>query len=183
MTIPSAAPASRHRRLGFTLLELAVVVCVVALLASVGLERLLRYQELAEKAAMENAASVMRSALGLRFAALYLDGNVGEIDRLAQENPMDWLAQRPPNYLGVLWSPPLESLPKGSWYYDKMTNLLVYYPDRTAHLERPDPKDPRIRFKVAVDFGQAGGSGRRQLSSLGIEPVQPYAWFVDDGSG
>lgn len=95
---------------------------------------------------------------------------------------MDWLAQRPPNYLGVLWSPSLDSLPKGSWYYDKPTNLLVYYPDRTAHLEMPDPKDPRIRFKVAVDFG-GRQSGRRELSRLGLDPVRPYAWFAEENSG
>lgn len=172
-----AAPSLSSTEGGFTLFELAVVVCIVALLAFIGLDRLLRYQELAEKASMENAASVMRSALGLRFAALYLDGNTGEIDRLAQENPMDWLAERPPNYLGTLWSPALDSLPKGSWYYDKATNLLVYYPDRTTHLRVPESGDPRIRFKVALDFRVAEGGKRRSLDRLGIEPVKPYRWF------
>lgn len=171
----------RRARRGFTLFELAVVTCIVALLMSFGLDRLLRYQELAERAAMENAVSVMRSALGLRFASLYLDGKDHAIEHLAEENPMDWLADRPPNYLGALWAPALDTLPAGSWYYDRSIRMLIYYPDRKRYLAVPASGDPRIRFRVIVDFSAGSGSSQRSLNRLAIEPARTYSWFANAG--
>ena len=62
------------RARGFTLIELLVVVCVVALLFGVGLERLLRYQELAERTAVEQNLAAINVALTSKFAALIAAG-------------------------------------------------------------------------------------------------------------
>ena len=173
-----SAPATRSR--GFSLLELAIVVAIVAVLITVALDRLLRYAELAERAAMEQSVSAMKSALGLRFAALYLRGRVGSIQALPEENPMDWLAERPPGYLGELWQPALATLERPSWYFDRARKQLVYVPLRTRYLVTGKENDPRISYRVIVDFGPGPDSGAAaELRRLGIEPSQPYNWFQD----
>jgi prepilin-type N-terminal cleavage/methylation domain-containing protein len=173
-------PAPKTRPPGFTLLELTVVVVVVAVLIAVALDRLLRYAELAERAAMEQSISAMKSALGLRFAALYLRGRVGAIQALPEENPMDWLAERPPGYLGELWGPALETLERPSWYFDRARRELVYAPLRTRYLVPSRANDPRIRYRVIVDFAPGPDfGGAAELRRLGMEPTEPYNWFQD----
>lgn len=154
------------------------MVCIVAVLFSVGLERLRRYAELAEKSAMEQSVSAMRSALGLRFAALYLKGSSEAIQRLTDENPMEWLAEKPPGYLGELWAPELVGLERPSWYYDRRTRELVYVPLRTRFLQAGPAGDVRIRYKVVVQFRPAAeAGGLPSLERLGIDPSAPIRWF------
>jgi general secretion pathway protein G len=156
------------------------VVVVVVLLITVALDRLLRYAEYAERAAMEQSISAMKSALGLRFAALYLRGRNDALQALPGENPMEWLAERPPGYVGELWDPPLEKLERPSWYYDRARGELVYVPLRTRYLVAAGKNDARIRFKVLVDFGPGKGTqGLPELRRLGIDPAEPYNWFQD----
>lgn len=166
-------PAQR----GFTLLELAVVVCAVAMLVTVALDRLLRYAEIAEKSAMEQSVAAMRSALSLRFAALYLKSRPEALPGLMEENPMDWLAERPPGYAGSLWNPALPDLARPSWYYDSARKEIVYVPLRTRFLTPGPGGDPRIAYRVVVDIRptpEAGGLV--QLHRLGIDPARGFTW-------
>jgi len=173
-----SAPAARSR--GFSLLELVIVVVVVVFLIAVALDKLLWYAERAERAAMEQSVSAMKSALGLRFASLYLRGQVKTIQALSEENPMDWLAERPPGYLGELWQPALATLERPSWYFDRARKQLVYVPLRTRYLVTGKDNDPRISYRVIVDFGPGRDSGAAaELRRLGIEPSEPYNWFQD----
>src|SRR6185503_18530816 len=159
---------------------LAVVVSIVAILVSVGLDRLLRYTELAERAAMEQSVSAMKSALGLRFAAMYLAGQQDSIKALPEENPMDWLAERPAGYVGELWNPSLSALQRPSWYFDRAARRLVYVPLRTRYLVRPGDEDPRISYRVIVEFSPGPGTrGALELRRLGMEASPPYIWFQD----
>lgn len=169
-----------RRGSGFTLLELAVVVAVVAVLITIALDRLLRYAELAERGAMEQSVGAMKSALGLRFAAFYVQGRMEAIRGLSEENPMDWLAERPPAYLGALWDPPLESLERPGWYFDRARGQLVYLPRRTRYLVAGPDGEHKIAFRVVVEFRPAADSGgAASLERLGIDPVQPINWFED----
>jgi prepilin-type N-terminal cleavage/methylation domain-containing protein len=166
------------RRRGFSLLELVIVIGVVAVLATIALDRLLRYAEIAEKVQMERTVSVMKSALGLRFAHFYLTGDYARIRNFSQENPFDWLTERLPNYEGALWDPALKDLPPGSWYYDRRRHEAVYYPQRTRYL-LGQASDPRIRFAVRVEFdSESGPAGPSTLNRLEISPVNPYRWDI-----
>ncbi len=167
-----------HRGPGFTLIELVVVIVAVALLASIAAERMLRYAEQAEKSAMEQTIGAMKSALSLRFAALFLAGRKDGISGLGSENPMDWLAERPPGYQGALHKPDPRALERPGWYYDPASKELVYLPLRTRHLAGRAAMEDRIRFRIVVQLSpdeKAGGYPR--LDRLGIDPVHPYDWF------
>jgi prepilin-type N-terminal cleavage/methylation domain-containing protein len=68
-------PESRCRRAarraaGFTLVELAVAIGVIAVAAALLLHRLAYHQEMAEKAAMESVVRAVKTGLQLRLADL-----------------------------------------------------------------------------------------------------------------
>ncbi len=159
---------------GFTLLELVVVICLVAIFASVALERFLRYQEIAEKTAMETTIGALRSAQTLQVAARILRGGLPSVAQMADENPVDWLTDPPPGYIGALQDPDAAEVPKGSWYFDLRNKQLVYRPQRTRFFTPGPDNSDRIRFRVVVRIQGSGASA--ELSELGIRPAAPFHW-------
>ena len=167
------------RRAGFTLLELVIVICLVAILASVALERLLRYQEIAEKTAMEATISALRSAQTLQAAARITgSGGLASVATLSNENPFTWLADWPAGYLGALQDPSVAEIPKGSWYFDLKNMELVYHPQYTRFFTPAPGMGNRIRFRVVVRLGgdEAGKGPPRELSELSVRPVGSIRW-------
>ena len=162
---------------GFTLIELIIVVCIVALCATLLLDRLSFYQEAAEKAVMEYNVGVVKSALQLRVAALLVRGEERKIELLASVNPIDWLTEPPPGYRGEFRAPQ-PAVPRGSWYFDATRNELVYVPNLDAHLERLSDGSKRLRFRVRLEFEpRDSDSERRRFAGMRVEPVMPYTWF------
>lgn len=169
------------RTAGFTLFELVLVVALVATFAAVALEKLMRYQEQGEKVAMEQTVSVLRSALVLRFAGQVASGMGIDTAGIAEENPMDWLARQPDGYIGALYDPPYDEVPKGSWYFDRKTSELAYRP-RLTRFFIPGPEGRElIRFRAVarVVLDDKFLPGQRVLSELTVRPVSPYRWEPD----
>jgi hypothetical protein len=146
----------------------------VGIFASVALERLLRYQEIAEKTAMEANIGALRSAQALQVAARIVHGGVSAVAGLADENPIKWLADPPPGYRGALHDPAQAVVPPGSWYFDLKNKELVYRPQRTRFFAPHVSGDDRIRFKVIVRLAHSARGG--EVSELGIRPVAPIRW-------
>lgn len=169
--------------LGFTLIELIVVVCLVAIFVAVAGNRLRLYQEAAEKTAFELTVASMQSGLQLQLAALLIKGDAKGIMALQGVNPVRFLDHPPAGYAGE-FSQPVPSLPGGSWYFDRPRGELVYVPDLRAHLRvegaRGESGDGSpLRFRTRIDYeptaiqGAAGGGFR----TASILPVASYAWF------
>jgi prepilin-type N-terminal cleavage/methylation domain-containing protein len=168
------------RARGFTLVELVVVVCIVAILFGVALERLTRYQELGERTAMELNIAAINVALAMKFAALVAAGRGAAIEKEASANPVELLARAPENYLGALYAPAAESLPRQSWYYDRASGELVYVPSRTRYLSQPPDAASGLRFRVSLlDPGSRPDEGLRELRQAVIRPRQPYTWDIE----
>src|SRR5438445_9183032 len=176
--MPSSGPREhRCASPGFTLIELIVVVCIVALCAALLLDRLRFYQEAAEKAVMEYTVATFKSALQLRVAAMLVRGEEKKIGALARANPVDWLMEPPAGYRGEFRAPQ-PVVPRGSWYFDATRNELVYVPDLDDHLERLADGGKRLRFRVQLSFEPAkADSGPKRVAYLHVEPVLPYTWF------
>ncbi len=173
------AAQCRLRARGFTLLELLVVIAIVGTLGAVAIDRLLLYQELAEKAAMEQTVSTLRSALRLQVAERLLRSGYAELPALARMNPMDWLAQVPANYVEAHGK---AAIPAGSWYFDAAQRQLVYLPRRRAHLDSGGAGRAEIRFetrvlrkKSAQEQSLMGDGG--EVEGVILVPVRPYRWF------
>jgi general secretion pathway protein G len=162
-------------RRGFTLFELILVICLIGIFAAIALERLTRYQELAEKTAMERTVGALRSALALRLASYALGGRLAQAPELAQQNPMDWLAERPGNYVGELYDPLDADVTGGSWYFDRKTRELVYRPRMTRFFQPSADGRYEVRYAAVVRLGEAPGA-QREVSQLTIRPTRPYQW-------
>ncbi len=166
---------------GFTLLELIVVITIVVVLMGLFIDRTLFYQEQAEKVAMESVASAIQSALVLQYGQIVTRGKPSDVAALAQDNPMNWLQKKPPNYAGEFYDPTPLSVESGNWMFDLKTRDLIYVV-RNANYFRPG-KDGRkwIRFHVAVKYEASRlpslQDAPAELTGMLFEPVEPYSWF------
>jgi prepilin-type N-terminal cleavage/methylation domain-containing protein len=174
----SGAAALKHR--GFTLIELLVVICVVALLFGIALDRLMRFQELGERTAMEQNVAAINVALTMKFAALVASGRGPAIEKELGANPVELLARPPENYLGALFMPPADLLPPRSWYYDRASGDLIYVPGRTRYLTEPPDATTGLRFRVVLaDSSPRAVEGVTELRQAFIRPREPYRWVID----
>lgn len=162
-----------RKQTGGTLLELAVASIIIAALAIFLLNRMQRYQEIAEKTVMETTVVNMRSGLRLRVAELMVQGRMGEMGSLSRENPISWLEASPPNYAGELKHPEQQAIPPGSWYFDTARRQLVYLPDRSRYFKPGTDGEKAIRFRVTATAGQGG-----RVEGINISLVSPYDWPV-----
>jgi general secretion pathway protein G len=138
-----------RRQHGFSLFELFIAAAVIGVIALLLLERLLSYQEYAERTAMELTVVNMRSGLRLQMAELMTQDRLHEVGKLVNTNPVRWLEAPPPNYLGELNHPLEKALPKGNWYFDTKEREMVYLPRENRFLMGPwrDRKEA-MRYQV-----------------------------------
>jgi general secretion pathway protein G len=169
---------SPNKQSGGTLLELAVVGAVIGILATIFLGYVLRYQEVAEKTVMETTVINMRTGLRWRTAELLVQDRARDLAIVAQENPINWLAAAPSNYLGQLDNPAPASLPRGSWYYDNTRRQLVYLPDRSRRLKPGPDGEKIIRFHVTAKTHPGENGAPARVEGVTLSPVIPYDWPV-----
>jgi prepilin-type N-terminal cleavage/methylation domain-containing protein len=171
---------SKSRSAGFTLFELIIVIILVAVFAGVLLGRFQMYQEAAEKAAMEQTAGAIRSALNIQLAALIARGRAGDIPRLAALNPVTLLAEKQRNYVGEYYDVAGSDIAPGSWYYDLKSRQLVYLVDRGTHFV-PDKSGRKwVRYRVGLVYNDAvspaGDASDREIAGITFTEVEPYIW-------
>jgi len=168
-----------RRARGFTLIELLVVISVVALTFGVALDRFTRYQELAERTAVEQNLAAINIAVTMKFAALVATGRAAQIEKDVGSNPARLMARMPENYLGELYAPDPASLPKESWYYDLRSGDFVYLPSRTRYLTFPNEAVGNLRFRIVLTEAAKDPGAPRVLPQPYIGPVYPYRWVID----
>jgi general secretion pathway protein G len=164
------------RQAGFSLLELVIVIVIVALLAAAVMDRLLLYEEMAEKAAMEYTASSVRSAVRVQVADMMIHGRLRELPKLAETNPIGFLEDKPANYRGELSPVKYDASLDGRWYYNPGSKELVYQLDRGAHFEASGSGRKEVRYRIGVIYGQREG-GAKVAEGARLELVQPYRWL------
>lgn len=163
------------RTRGFSLLELAVVACVLSVLLAVFLNRLTFYQEAAERAQFESTLQAYKTALQIRLAELILDRREAEARTLEVENPTDLMSEQPSNYGGDYPAAPQP----GTWYFDNSTHVLVYVVNTGSRLSLEGADSPKqLRFRVQVIYQPVGVPGGRVSGIGGITllPGRVYQW-------
>jgi prepilin-type N-terminal cleavage/methylation domain-containing protein len=169
-----------YRHAGFSLFELLVGITIVGLLGTALSERMLRYQEYAEKTAMEVTARNIATGLRMQVADLMMRDRLYELDRLLQANPIAWLAVPPPNYLGERASAPEDTVARGKWYFDSGRRVLVYTPFHRRFFIPRLREGNSVSYRVtAVPVGSSGGT--RRLEGLSLLLLSPYRWDVPTG--
>ncbi len=166
---------------GFTLIELMVVISMVAVLASVLLDRVWFYQEQAEKAAMEQVAGALQSALILQYGRLLNNGREAEVKSLSLENPIRWLMKQPPNYVGEFFAPTPGAISPGNWAFDLKNRELIYVPSHEDYFV-PDSQGYKwVRYRTHLPYeARAGSKGKnaQELTGVLFEPAESYRWMI-----
>jgi hypothetical protein len=120
------APHGPRRQRGFSRFEFAVAAAVFAALVGIAANRLNLYQQQIESVAAEQLIATLRVALQFRISHLTAEQRQNEVLTIADENPIEWLSEKPKNYLGEYYSPDNKKLTRGSWYFDRGDRTLVY---------------------------------------------------------
>ncbi len=129
--------------------EFALVVIVLGLLALVLLGALGRARDAMEEAGLQAEVAALR--IGLVEVVAHREAFGGALP--ASANPIDWVADRPVNYLGEQ-----DGRPEGRsvWYFDRQARELVYQ-FHDGH---------RARFRLSRD-GRADGS-KAVIAGVGL---------------
>jgi general secretion pathway protein G len=137
-----------QKQRGHTLLEFAVAAAVLAILVAVLLSYLWQYQKEAERVSLQITVANLRTALQIRVAEGKLRGGTQNLTMLAEENPFNWLKNKPVNYAGEFYSPADAQIGSGRWCFDRGDKSVVYL------LNIPetflDAQTKRLKFKVKL---------------------------------
>jgi len=158
-----------------------VVVIIVSFLAVIAIARLLAILADAERVTMESVVGTLRSALGMAVAEAIVRQDLRGLEVLQGSNPMQRLAEVPPNYLGALEHPDPTNLEDGNWYFDKPAGELVYLVRHKEYFSGGAENPPRARFAVRLVYADRNGNGHYDsgvdsIEGLRLAPVEPYEW-------
>ena len=190
-THPTASMLDARSSKGFTLIELVIVITLIVFLMGIFMNRIVFYQEQAEKVAMEQVAGAIQSALIMQYGQVLTRGKPTDVAALVTDNPMNWLQKKPRNYSGEFYEPTPLSVNSGNWVFDLKSRDLIYVL-RSADYFKPGKDGKKwIRFHAALDYEQSrlpslqdkqGADGAQpgtpaELTGIVFEPVEPYSWF------
>ena len=166
---------------GFTLIELIVVIIIIVTLMGLLFERVMFYQEQAEKTMMQEVADTIQSALTLQYSQIMTRGIRSDVAALAKDNPMNWLQKKPRNYVGEYYDPTPQAVESGNWMFDLRSRDLIYVVRNAGHFKPGKDGKKWIRFHVAVNYEASRLPSMQnappELTGLLFEPVESYSWF------
>lgn len=131
---------------GFTLYEFAISAGLIGALVGTLLLHTLFYQDEAELVAVRQVVSNIRVALALHANRAVAKGGQHALRYILEENPLDWLVEKPKNYLGEYYSPELKKIPTGNWLFDRRDKCLIYV--LSGHKSFSDNASDLLKFKV-----------------------------------
>ncbi len=161
------------------LMEALVAAVFVGIIATVLLNRLAYYQEAAEKATMELTISSIKSALRMRMATMMIEGRTSQYASLAQENPMDWLEQKPANYAGLVPAHPHPETLAGNWVFDPASRDLIYWVKHGEHFQADSSGERKVslRLKLLSERPASESEAKILITGARIELGKTYKWF------
>lgn len=157
------------------------MIGIIGVLASIFFQRVWFYQEMAEKAAMQQVVGAIQTALVLEYGHRMASNNGAALAGITRENPMEWLAVKPGNFAGALPVVRATEIEPGNWVFEKNTFELVYYPYHREHFIPAISGDDSIRFRArAVYETSRYDSKRTEFAGMIFAPVKPYQWTIKD---
>jgi prepilin-type N-terminal cleavage/methylation domain-containing protein len=168
---------SVQRQHGFTLIELVVVIIIISGLLYFAFARLLKLEVQAERAALQQVIGILNSAIAMTISKHIADGDIPSLRNYIDSNPMDLLAQTPPNYLGSFEGAPPQPGKGAYWYFDRHRHSLVYVTGSPEYFSSEGPENDRTGFKlVAVYDDNRGNKPVVALAGLRLAATAPYHW-------
>lgn len=160
------------------LFEFIAAMAVIGVVAGLLLTRLSYYQERAEKANMEFTISAFESALRVQKSLMLIQGREREYAVLVQQNPVDWMEQKPANYLGKFDLSPSQASLAGHWYFDTTKRILVYTPRHRDHFRGDGPASHSVQLHAAIPASTSGeASIEPTVLNVRLQLTHQYQWF------
>ena len=156
--VSATTARTRHAVSGFSLLELVLVIALIAILIAVAASRLLPYVSKAESVAVMRLEGQLRNVLLMEAAILIARGQSASLVDLDHANPMSFLLEPPPTYLGELRDPTRALLPRRSWHFDTSRRRLVYRAGRG--FENADADAVIREYAIRIRFADKDGNAR-----------------------
>lgn len=166
-----------NRQRGFTFLELIVVMTIISILGVFALNRYHKLLVDVERTSMEHDLGVMRSAISMQVAGHYVAGNMDGLVQLIGSNPMDLLAEKPSNYMGVMRQSQIGKSDKGRWFYDSKDGVLIYTVRNQLYFETQLDPPVRARFRIYPVYSERSESANKYLSGLTLQPLETFRWL------
>lgn len=174
--VPRRTPPLACQR-GSGWLEFAVVAVVLAIMLGLLLQRVVEYQEQAEKAAVELTIRNLRSALRWEVGQRMIHGRGEDIAQLAGANPIAWLQRPPPGYVGESVVPAAAQIEAGSWYFDIAARELAYLPRFRSHLKTAANSTAELRWRLHALKNVPGADVNPAVTEIVLVETMPYRWF------
>lgn len=159
---------------GFSLFELVVVLTIIAVLIAIAIDKLPAWQEKAERAAMQNVAGSLNSALGIKLANYIAGNDLAGVRALQGSNPMDQLVRAPDNYVGARSGAETADIEGGQWYFDVSARELVYRVRDAEFFKTPPAAPAEVRFAAQLVLGV-----RQNIEGVRLVEVKSYVWPSD----
>ena len=176
--IPTLVRRFRADSRGFTLLELVVVVCIIAVLFTVALYKYLDLLVDVERGTMEQNVGILRSAVALQVAARVARGEPERMLEMVDSNPMAYLSEVPFNYRGEFAGADPAQVEGGTWYFERDEQTLVYRVNNHRYFRTSLPGPPRARFRIQPVHDEGRPVG------LTLKSLEPYRWLKEpEGEG
>ena len=174
---PSTRTPQAH---GFSMLELLVVIIIISVLLAIALDRLMKLQVVAERAAMENIVGHLQSAISLTIGEHIAKDKIPDLDKYINSNPMELLADAPVNYLGSFAETP-KNIETTSWWYDTTSKSLVYHVGNPEYFQSEGQENGVAKFKIRPVYDDNNHNGRFDrgdtLVGLKLTPLAKYRWL------
>ena len=160
-----------------SLAELVACISLIGVFAGLLLDRMLYYQEAAEKAVMELEATKLKLALQVHVGDLIARNRALDYSQIARENPMGWLDRPPVGYRGEFDGDVSAELPKGSWFFDRSNAEVVYLVKLDRNLQPGSGMRARVRWRIKLVRPEGAAARDGTVIGMQLVLVEPYRWF------
>lgn len=173
---------NQRRAAGFTLFEMVISIIAIVILYMVAEQRLNELPAAAERANFYAVLEQLKT--GVRFSMLdtLTTSGTGEVNALAEQNPMSLLLETPSNYRGEMFVV-TDNVPyRNSWYFETSTNELVYVvggssvPDVVVHIGGIPTMLGQIRFRIGNRYSQDANRQGQTWEGVSLAQVYDYTW-------
>ncbi len=159
-----------------------MVISIISILFVVAVDKLLKLEVEAERVSVLQVQGILQSALALQIAAHVARDELPKLNRLIGTNPMNLLAEKPVNYLGVRTAADPATIEGGHWYYAGDERTLIYRVKNYDYFRSPLPGPARIRFRIGPVYDDNNRTGRYEagadtLKGLTLAALEPYEWL------
>jgi hypothetical protein len=198
--------ANRWQDRNLPKLESVIAWTVIIIIMGIFLRYTLVIFAHAEMSSLNTTVLNINSAIQYHAAMAVLKGDYETLTRLVTINPFAQIEEiredyietkinetlnilpdsipflvRRSNYLGEFTDPDLNHLEDGSWFYENSDNTLVYLVRNEEYFNTELTGNPRIRFKVFIDYEDNNDNhifepGFDRFLNIQLRNIEAYDW-------